>query len=109
MAATEDEEGTLSFLQVFHQPRHKVLPGNQTLRPGGCYLIKEPFLTFTFDGAYRSLRVDHPSDILLLHHGHELLPAKWSNDNAVVGTSRDMRMDGNIAVDEERWAEAESL
>ncbi|KAG6368930.1 hypothetical protein INS49_003148 [Diaporthe citri] len=108
MTAVEDEEGTLSFLQLFHQPRAKLVPREQTLRPGGCYLIKEPFLTFSIDGAYYSLRVDHPSDILWLRHGHELLPAKWRNDNAVVGTSRDARMNGNIAVGEKRWAAAET-
>lgn len=109
MTAIEDEEGILSFLQLFHQPRAQVVPVNQTLRPGGCYLIKEPLLTFSVNGAYYSLRVDHPSDILLLPDGHELLPAKWSNDNAVVGKSRDTRENGNTAVGEKRWAEAESL
>lgn len=109
MTSIEDEEGTLSFLHVFHQPRAAVVPAKQTLRPGGCYLIKEPFFTFSADGAYYSLRVDHPSDIMSLPEGHELLPARWSNHNAVLEKSRDMRKNGNVAVEKEKWAEAESL
>lgn len=105
----QDEEGTPTFLQLLHQPRETAVPAQQILRTGGCYLIKEPFRTLSADGVYDSLRVDHPSDILMLPDGHELLPAKWTNDNAVVGKSRESRMDGNKAVGEERWAEAESL
>lgn len=105
----EDEEGTPSFLQLFHQPRETAVPAEQILRPGDCYLIKEPFFTFSANDAYSTLRVDHPSDILMLPHGHKLLPAKWSNNNAVVRKSSDTRINGNNAADEERWAEAESL
>lgn len=108
MVIIEDEEGTPAYLQLLHQPRETAVPAEKILRPGGCYLIKEPFLTVATNGIY-SLRVDHPSDILLLPHGNDLLPAKWSNNNAAVGNSRDTRMNGNNAVREKRWAEAEDL
>lgn len=108
MTAIEDEEGTQAWLRLFNQPRETAVPSEQILRPGGCYLIKEPFLIVAANGDY-NLRVDHPSDIFLLPHGHELLPVKWRNDNAVFEKSRDTRMKGNIAVGEGKWAEAESL
>lgn len=107
-AVVVDEKGTHGFLQLYHQLSEAAGPAEQFLRLGRCYLIKEPFLNAVIDGV-RSLRVDHPSDILLLSLDHELLPAKWRKTEPVAAGSRDMRMKGNDAVGKMRWTEAEDL
>lgn len=106
-AIVVDEKRTQSFLRMYHQPSETARPEEQFLRRG-CYLIKEPFLNVAVDGGC-SLRVDHPSDILLLSLDHELVPAKWRKTEPVVEESSDVRMKGNDAVGKKRWAEAVEL
>lgn len=103
-----DKEGKVALLQLYNQPSDTIVPAEQAIRHGSCYLIKEPFFMVATNGCY-SLRVDHPSDILLLPHDHELIPAKWRKNEAIIGGSHDMRMKGNTAVSKKRWAEAEIL
>ncbi|KAH8753102.1 hypothetical protein F5883DRAFT_691147 [Diaporthe sp. PMI_573] len=106
-AIVMDEEGTQAMLQLYCQPFEEVVPAKQTLRLGCCYLVKEPFAMVCPDGCY--LRVDHPGDIFLLPHDHELLPVKWREGDAFLGSSFEMRMKGNAAVGKMQWAEAEDL
>lgn len=108
IATAEDEEGTKVWLQLYHQPSEIIVPAEKTLRPGRCYLIKEPLAMFAPDGSY-TLRVDHPSDIILLPDDHEYLPVKWRKSEASVGDSREVRMKGNGAIGKKGWAEAEEL
>lgn len=104
----EDEEGTSTGLCLLFQPSETVVPAERTLRLGGCYLIKEPFFTTNSNGS-DSLRVDHPSDIIMLPLDHELIPVEWKKGEISVGKSREMRMQGNNAVGNKKWAEAEDL
>lgn len=107
-AVVEDEEGTPAWLELYHQPVHKDVPVQLTLRRGGCYLIKEPFaIVGTEDCCI--LRVDHPGDIFHLSFDHEFLPAIWRMNDVFVGKSHEIRMKGNEAVGKMRWAEAEDL
>lgn len=108
VAVVEDEEGTLARLQLYYQPGDAIMPAGQIVLFGRCYLIKEPFFQVAISGTY-GLRVDHLSDILLLPHGHELLPAKWKDSETVAEGSHALRMKGNDAVGKKRWAEAENL
>lgn len=108
LTLVEDEEGTSTKLYLLFQPSEKLVPAERILRLGGCYLIKEPFFTADSNGS-SSLRVDHPSDIILLPLDHELIPVEWKKGEISVGKSREMRIQGNNAVCKKKWAEAEDL
>lgn len=103
-----DEEGTMGLLQLHNQLSDTFVPAEQALRQYACYLIKDPFLQVAAIGGF-SLRVDHPSDIMLLSHDHELLPAEWKTSERAIGKSHGMRMKGNDAVGKKRWAMANNL
>lgn len=96
----------MTLLQLYNQPSETVVPAEEILRRGSCYLLKEPFLT---SDPTASLQVDHPSDIMLLPRDLDLVPAKWSTKGLVIGLICDPRILGNDAADKKRWAEAESL
>lgn len=109
MAVVEDEKGTATLLQVYHQPEESVVPAAEILHRGACYLIKEPFFkATTSDGTY-SIRVDHPGDLVPLRDGDELIPASWRECREITNTSQGIRNKGNDAVGRKSWAEAERL
>lgn len=108
VTTVEDEQDTPVLLLLCQQPSEAFLPAEQILRVGSCYMIKEPFLTVAPDGS-DSLRVDHPSDILLMSQDHELLPVALRKSDHLVKGSVHIRMEGNDAVGKKRWAEAEHL
>lgn len=109
MAAMEDETGTATLLQVYHQPEESVVPADEILRRGSCYLIKEPFFKATTSNGTYSMRVDHPGDLVPPRPGDGLIPAKWREYGGVVETSGSIRKQGNSAVGRKSWAEAERL
>jgi hypothetical protein len=112
IAIVIDEEGTATMLQLYHAASEAVVPTVETLRPGSYYLIKEPYfrmLKNLLEYPLYTLRVDHCSDIMLLSDSHELLPAKCEEHKAPLYTSKDIRMQGNVAVGKNSWAEAERL
>lgn len=109
MAIVEDEEGTALLLQLYNQPDEEVVPAAQTLQSGRHYLIKDPFFKRTTSDNSYSLRVDHVSDIVLLDEDDDLLPTEWKSHRTVFETSHDIRMQGNVAVGLQSWAEAEQL
>ncbi|KAL2163791.1 hypothetical protein VTH06DRAFT_5850 [Thermothelomyces fergusii] len=45
---------------------HKTLHGKEILEAASAFIIKEPFFTLTEDGE-PTLRIDHPSDLVVLH------------------------------------------
>lgn len=106
VALVEDEQGSVTWLQLYNQPSETVVPAEEILRRGSCYLLKEPFLT---SDPTASLRVDHPGDIMLLPREHKLVPARWRVTELVFGLSYDPTMLGNDAAGKKRWAEAERL
>lgn len=107
-ATVLDEEGTHAGVVLCYQPFEEVVPAKQSLRLNNCYLIKEPLAVLTPYGIV-GIRVDHPSDIVLLPFDHEFLPAKWRKNEVFVGNSHEFRMKGNDAVGKKQWAEAEDL
>lgn len=111
MAIVEDEEGTAVMLQLYHQPAEATVPKGNILRKGGLVLIKEPyFKATTTDGTY-SLRADHVSDVIFLDDSNELVPGKWRRRREKISciASREIRLQGNNAVDKKEWATAERL
>lgn len=108
-AIVEDEEGTAVLLQLYHQPDESMVSKEQILQLGDVCIVKEPFFKTTTDGSY-SLRVDHVSDIIWLEDADDRIPLKWRKRVLLLDvSSKDIRAQGNTAVQKRNWAEAERL
>lgn len=109
MAIVEDEEGTAILLQLYNQPEESKVSKRHILQAGDVCIVKEPFLKTTADSSY-SLRVDHVSDIVWLQDTDHRIPLKWRKRVlSLDGSSQDIRMQGNSAVQKQNWAESERL
>lgn len=110
MAIVEDEQGTAVLLQLYYQPEELVVPAREILQPDSVCILKEPFFKCaTSDGSY-SLRVDHLSDIIWLEDTDERVPPKWRKRTLALNhNSKSIRMQGNDAVQNQSWAEAQRL
>ncbi|KAH6645483.1 hypothetical protein BKA67DRAFT_585158 [Truncatella angustata] len=109
MAVVEDEEGTAVLLQLYNQPEEPRVSKEWILRVGDVCIIKEPFFKATTSGSY-SLRVDHVSDIVWLKDTDDRIPLKWRKRVLCLDeTSKDIRRQGNTAVHNQNWTEAEYL
>ncbi|KAI1461406.1 hypothetical protein F4805DRAFT_453838 [Annulohypoxylon moriforme] len=109
MAIIEDEEGTAVLMQLYNQPEESVVSKDQILREGDVCILKEPYFKGTVDGSY-SLRVDHVSDIIWLQDTDPRIPFKWRKRVLTLDeNSKDIRLEGNAAVQRRAWAEAEQL
>ncbi|KAM0426404.1 hypothetical protein ACHAPT_008451 [Fusarium lateritium] len=105
-AIVEDERGTAVLLQLYHQPDESLVPKTEILGPGKICILKEPFFKCAADGSY-SLRVDHLGDIVWLDEDNELIPSRWRKPVAIRdNTSKDIRTQGNDAVQSQDWAAA---
>ena len=67
--------------------------------------IKEPFYHMEDDGRY-ALRVDHPSDMVVLEHRHKLCPEQWQNREATQMTALDWKLEGTRALKRDEYPEA---
>ncbi|KAI1210829.1 uncharacterized protein F4807DRAFT_40365 [Annulohypoxylon truncatum] len=109
MAIIEDEEGTAVMLQLYNQPEESVVSKDQILREGDVCILKEPYFKVTVDGSY-SLRVDHVSDVIWLQDTDPRIPLKWRKRVLTLDeSSKEIRLEGNAAVQKCQWAEAEKL
>ncbi|KAJ3535514.1 hypothetical protein NM208_g7101 [Fusarium decemcellulare] len=109
MAIVEDQMRTAVLLQLYHQPVEAVVPAKEILASDMVFILKEPFFKCATDGSY-SLRVDHPSDIIWLNEGDERIPANWAPSVIKLNKdSKNLRMQGNDAVQGQQWAEAHRL
>ncbi|KAH7305602.1 hypothetical protein B0I35DRAFT_361996 [Stachybotrys elegans] len=110
MAIVEDEDGTAVLLQLYHQPAESLGSASHILKPGDILLLKEPYFKRALDGSY-GVRVDHPCDIVTLSATDELVPQKWRDTlpRPPKRSSHALRMEGNEAVQREKWSEANLL
>ncbi|OTB00434.1 hypothetical protein M426DRAFT_65939 [Hypoxylon sp. CI-4A] len=110
MAIAEDEEGTAVLLQLYNLPEESKVSKNDIVKPGYVCIVKEPFFkTSTSDGSY-GLRVDHVSDIIWLEDTDDRIPLKWRKRVVNLDeSSKEIRMQGNAAVQKKNWGEAERL
>ncbi|KAI2618533.1 hypothetical protein GGR54DRAFT_640658 [Hypoxylon sp. NC1633] len=110
MAIVEDKEGTAVLLQLYNQPEESKVSMDYILQNGDVCVVKEPFFkASTSDGSY-SLRVDHVSDIIWLQDNDDRIPLKWRKRALSVDEiSKDLQIQGNAAVHNQNWAEAEHL
>lgn len=111
MAIVEDVQSTAVLLQLYHQPPEDRVPAATIIKPGGLFLLKEPYLKKSTSDGTLSLRVDHVSDVIRLCETDELVPPKWKKAQGVPsnGASAKLRAQGNKAVGKRLWAEAEQL
>lgn len=72
--AIEDEHGTAERLSVFHI--HPATPVTQVLPHDAAFAIKEPYLKLAGDSG-TMIRVDHPSDPMILDRFDGHVPACW--------------------------------
>lgn len=107
VAIVEDEKGTATTLQLFHQPEELDVPAKEILQPDMVLALKEPFLKYCTEGSY-ALRVDHVSDVTWLEGAEEHVPIQWRRSLILKDSTR-IRLQGNDAVQSQKWAEAERL
>ncbi|KAK1973951.1 TPR domain protein [Colletotrichum cereale] len=109
MAIVEDEQGTALLLQLYYQPDESVVPAEEIMQLGNVFILKEPFFKIATDGSY-TLRVDHLGDIVLLANSDDRIPSQWRKQPpALRQSSKDIRVQGNEAVQEKKWAKAHRL
>ncbi|KAI1766063.1 hypothetical protein GGR53DRAFT_529160 [Hypoxylon sp. FL1150] len=109
MVIVEDEEGTATLLQLYHQPEESKVTNENIIRAGDVCIIKEPYFKVTTDGSY-GIRVDHVSDFVLLQDSDSRIPLKWRKRSlGFHENSSDIRQQGNAAVKKQNWGEAERL
>ncbi|KAI0973665.1 hypothetical protein F4678DRAFT_470909 [Xylaria arbuscula] len=108
MAIVEDEEGTAVLLQLYHQRNPPEINPEDILRTNMVLVIKEPFFKAAGDGAY-SIRVDHVSDVIWLHHTDPRVPPNWRAKYPKLGASAVIRAEGNTSVRNKKWGKAEQL
>lgn len=103
----EDEQGTALVLDAYHHPQS--VPAKEIMQLNDVLLLKEPFMKTYFDDWRYTLRVDHPGDMVKLTSADERIPAKWRAKVPQMAPSKDLRAQGNKAVQEKKWAEAHRL
>ncbi|KAF3923141.1 hypothetical protein ABW20_dc0107877 [Dactylellina cionopaga] len=91
----EDENGDVTQLQVFNMGRRvdleEAFPKNQIIA------IKEPLFMFS-STAVPSIRVDHISDMVMLHCDDVSVPKAWSCADEIKRTADDFKNIGNQAM-----------
>jgi hypothetical protein len=117
MFIVEDQAGTAVLLKLYHQPAEMEISCNWTMMNYRVCIVKNPFFQRVNDTIspnfsqipqpYYSLRVDHPGDIIPLHHGDGRIPEAWKADPCRDDkTSQGYRDDGNKAFRKKDWAGA---
>lgn len=103
MAAVEDETGDVDRVTLFHTK--EALRAFEVVPEGTVVTVKEPFYRMEEDGRY-VLRVDHPSDMVVLDQHHKLRPEQWQNPEEIQMSALDWKLEGNKAFVREEYLEA---
>lgn len=103
MAAIEDETKDADRLALYHTK--EALRAFEILPEGTVVTVKDPFYHMEEDGRY-ALRVDHPSDIIILEHRHKLRPEQWQDREATQMTALQWKLEGDRAFQREEYLEA---
>lgn len=105
-AIVEDEIGKAVAIHLCQEPEEFVVPGNETLRKHRVCIVKEPFFRCGTNDVF-VVQVDHVSDLIWLESSDERVPLQWRETDE--RSSHEFRTQGNAAVKDEKWAEAERL
>ena len=95
MSIVEDERGQAERLQVYKQSNED--SPQQILPKGRVVAITEPYYKVSADGGC-CLRVDHPSDIVLLSPMHDCIPIAFKSSTSEPMTAMQWKEAGNMAV-----------
>lgn len=93
--AIEDETGDAEALRIFHYDAgrmREILSESQNT----IFAIKQPYLTFSKRGV-TELRLDHPSDIVVLGSKHSLVPCTW-HKSSEAKSALQSKAEGNAAL-----------
>ncbi|KAK4888300.1 hypothetical protein LTR27_012795 [Elasticomyces elasticus] len=91
--AVEDDRGNVDVLEVYNI--HNSVPPESLLPKGAVVAIKEPLYEEISDGKY-CIRVDHPSDLVLLSGVEGYVPAPFRSATTE-RSAVDLNADGNAA------------
>lgn len=105
-AIVEDETGRAVEIHLCQEPEEFVVPGKETIRKHRVCIVKEPFFRYGMNNTF-VVQVDHVSDLIWLEGSDKRVPLQWRETDE--RSSHDLQMEGNTAISNERWAEAECL
>lgn len=101
----EDQDGNVDRLAVYNVSGtahpERILPR------GTIFAIKEPYYRRANDGGV-IIRVDHPSNIMLLSNNDVLVPGVWREEEETF-TAAQRKEHADIAANENQWHDAELL
>lgn len=101
--AVEDVQGDVDRLSVYNLP--PASPIDKVLPKGTIVAVKEPYFKATADGGVM-VRVDHPSDFVLLEPRDSLVPSEWRRAPKAATTGSELKEKGNAAFKQGNWQEA---
>lgn len=104
--AVEDTAGDVDRLTIYNLPSQT--PLDKVLPPGAVVAIKQPYYKETADGGV-AIRVDHPSDFVMLEASDDLVPSKWRRQPKTQPTAAELKQKGNELLAKKNWEEAASL
>ncbi|KAF1974011.1 SET domain-containing protein [Bimuria novae-zelandiae CBS 107.79] len=107
VTVAEDETGDVARLTVCNLEDNVVDP---IVTEGSILAIKQPCWTRLVDGGYH-VRVDHPSDFVLLKSDDELVPEVWRSEaDSVLGKDTNQcKKDGDVMFLKKRFRQALEL
>lgn len=100
--AIEDIQGNVDYLCIYNLP--SVPPMDRILPKGVVIAVKEPYLEMTSDDGV-AVRVDHPSDVILLDSHDSLVPSHWRSPRVAM-TGSQLKEEGNVAFRQGNWQKA---
>lgn len=104
--AIEDMEGSVDRLSIYNLP--SAIPIDKVIPKGAIVAVKEPYFKATADGG-AMVRVDHPSDFVLLEPHDSSVPPQWRREvKAALAGSR-LKNEGNTAFKNGNWQRAREL
>lgn len=101
--AIEDVEGGVNRLSIYNLP--STIPMDRVLPKGAIIAVKEPYFKATADGGIM-VRVDHPSDCVLLESHHSSVPPRWRKGPKVAMMGTQLKEEGNTAFKQGDWDKA---
>lgn len=107
--AIEDPSGDVERLALYNlstpsstRDFQKILPKNAVVA------VKEPYYKCSADGGVL-VRVDHPSDFVLLKPSDPLVPIQWRQEDKAAPSAAQLKAEGNAAFKTSNWDDAVRL
>lgn len=104
--AIEDIMGSVNRLSIYNLP--PATPIDMVLPKGAVVAVKEPYFKTTAKSGV-VVRVDHPSDFVLLDPQDILIPTQWRRAPKPTLTGSQLKEQGNTAFKQGNWQKAGEL